>query len=120
VGKILDDYIRVDLAEHLALDAEAGFEHFARQLTESLQRIRRRLGEERYQLADGCMQAAIAAHRSDDDAEGHRDWIELLLRDYYDPMYDYQLAKSTERVVFRGGPDALREWALSVALSGPA
>ena len=120
VGKILDDYIRVDLAEHLALDAEAGFEHFARQLTESLQRIRRRLGEERYQFADGCMQAAIAAHRSDDDAEGHRDWIELLLRDYYDPMYDYQLAKSTERVVFRGGPDALREWALSVALSGPA
>jgi tRNA 2-selenouridine synthase len=29
----------------------------------------------------------------------------MLLRDYYDPMYDYQISKSPIPVLFRGGAD---------------
>ena len=36
------------------------------------------------------------------DPENHKAWIRALLVEYYDPMYDYQLGKKTERVIFRG------------------
>ena len=32
----------------------------------------------------------------------HRGWITALLRDYYDPMYNYQLESRNERIIFRG------------------
>ncbi len=113
VTKILDDYIRVDLAEHLALDPARGFGNFATQLQESLGRIRKRLGPERFLLADRLMQDAIAAHDARGDTDAHRAWIELLLEQYYDPMYDYQLGNSASRIVFRGDTRAVREWAVS-------
>ena len=34
--------------------------------------------------------------------ESHRSWIESLLRNYYDPMYDYQLRSKQRHIVFRG------------------
>lgn len=113
VSKILDDYIRVDLEEHLALDAQQGFEHFALQLEASLGRIRKRLGAERFQVASGLLQSALEAHRSRGETEGHRAWITLLLEQYYDPMYDYQLASAAERIVFRGTAAEVLEWARS-------
>ncbi|MEC7378134.1 MAG: tRNA 2-selenouridine(34) synthase MnmH, partial [Pseudomonadota bacterium] len=33
------------------------------------------------------------------------------LRDYYDPMYDYQLSQKEGRILVRGGPQALTDWA---------
>ncbi len=113
VSKILDDYIRVDLEEHVGIDPEGGFRNFSVQLEESLARIRKRLGAERFLLASSLLQAALTAHGSHGDTSGHRAWIELLLKEYYDPMYDYQLSKSASRVVFRGDTAAVREWALS-------
>jgi len=47
------------------------------------------------------MHSALAAHTKG-DASGHRRWIGYLLTDYYDPMYDYQLLKRQDRVVFKG------------------
>ena len=40
----------------------------------------------------------------------HSGWIERLLSWYYDPMYDYQLEKKAERVIFRGDADAVRSF----------
>jgi hypothetical protein len=104
VSRLLDDYIRVDLEEHLALDAERGFETFSIQLEESLWRIRKRLGAERFLLASRLLQAALSAQRSRGETAEHRAWISLLLEQYYDPMYDYQLGNAAERVVFRATP----------------
>ncbi|MGL5467036.1 MAG: tRNA 2-selenouridine(34) synthase MnmH, partial [Shewanella sp.] len=40
----------------------------------------------------------------------HLAWISLLLQKYYDPMYEYQLAKKAQRVLFRGNHQAMHEW----------
>ncbi|MBK9467396.1 MAG: tRNA 2-selenouridine(34) synthase MnmH [Gammaproteobacteria bacterium] len=113
VEQILRDYICEDLRERVALDPEHGFAQFGAALHESLQRIQRRLGGERYAIAEGLMRAALHRQGTRGDPSGHRAWIELLLRDYYDPMYEYQLGKSAGRVVFRGDFAAVREWCLS-------
>ena len=69
--------------------------------------MRKRLGGEQYAKVSEQMERAIEAHRAGDDTE-HRAWIRSLLRDYYDPMYDYQGQKHHQRVVFKGKADEVR------------
>ena len=67
----------------------------AAHLTASLDRIRQRLGGERHREIAALMAAAFESG----DEDRHRAWIGRLLTDYYDPMYDYQIAGKTDRVV---------------------
>ena len=115
IETILQDYVCADLASYRTRDALQGFDHFAAQLQASLARIQRRLGLERYRVADTMLQAALQQHRATGDSSGHRAWIELLLREYYDPMYDHQLGKASARIVFCGDCQAVRDWCLSQA-----
>lgn len=45
------------------------------------------------------------------DVSGFRKPVQLLLEDYYDPMYDYQLRKRKGAVLFRGSMEKIVEWA---------
>ena len=78
-----------------------GFAGFSAELLDSLQRLQKRLGGWRYQQLLAQMQAALAAHQSG-SPELHRAWIRTMLKEYYDPMYLYQLDRKADRVVFRG------------------
>ena len=40
----------------------------------------------------------------------HSEWIRYLLKNYYDPMYEYQLNKKLHRVIFRGDKYEFLEW----------
>ena len=72
-------------------------------LLAALGRIQRRLGGTRYQHI-----AALVADAFDHaSAELHRQWIGRLLEWYYDPMYDYQLARKEERIVRRGSAEEM-------------
>jgi tRNA 2-selenouridine synthase len=44
---------------------------------------------------------ALIAHQAGDNSL-HREWIRVLLNEYYDPQYDYLLSKRADRIVFRG------------------
>ena len=80
---------------------EHAFDVFADSLRDSLQNIQKRLGGSRYSQLSALLEAAIKKHRQG-DPELHKAWIEILLRDYYDPMYDYQLKSKQRRIVFSG------------------
>lgn len=45
------------------------------------------------------------------NVSGFRKPVQLLLEDYYDPMYDYQMSKRKGKVLFRGGIDEIVIWA---------
>ena len=83
-------------------ESEQAFELFATYLSESLARIKKRLGGERYQKINQQLQDALIEHKASGDIAGHRIWIESLLTMYYDPMYDYQLEKKQQQIIFRG------------------
>ena len=53
---------------------------------------------------------AITRHAASGDASGHAEWIAFLLREYYDGMYEYQLASKAERIVFRGDRNAVLDY----------
>ena len=106
VETILFDYV-IDLGKeydrHFGTDGPELYRHA---MLSSLDRIQKRLGGKRYQ--------AIKAHLSDAleqmDLDLHRKWIELLLRDYYDPMYNYQLTRKRDRIVLEGNQEELSEY----------
>ena len=97
------EYIIESLAEHQSHNGDdAGFQSWAEQLQTSIDKIQRRLGGVRYKELKALLSDAIQQQLSTGDAHQHKDWIRLLLIDYYDPMYDFQISKKQERVVFRG------------------
>ena len=96
-----ENYILQNLEELMIQDAARGFERFAKGLLESLERIQRRLGGQRYAELKAVMQDALAAHERG-NPETHKTWIGELLTGYYDPMYDYQMNNRTKPPLFRG------------------
>jgi len=108
VENIFDEYIHVALDEHQQLHGEqAGFESWASNLQQALANIERRLGGQRHLEIKQLMDDAIQQQRTTTQTESHKQWIARLLTDYYDPMYDYQLEKKAERIVYRGEHDSL-------------
>ena len=78
-----------------------GFARFAEELQASLSSLKRRLGGWRHQQLQALMQSAIDAHLGGNPL-GHKQWIRVMLQEYYDPMYAYQLERKADRVVFKG------------------
>ncbi|HSG89789.1 MAG TPA: tRNA 2-selenouridine(34) synthase MnmH [Pseudomonadales bacterium] len=107
----LEDYVIAGRAEYEARHGEEqGFAAFEAYLLGALTRVRKRLGGARHAELERLMRDALERQRRTGDANDHRRWIERMLVDYYDPMYDYQIGGKLERVCFRGTPDAVLEW----------
>jgi tRNA 2-selenouridine synthase len=75
----------------------------------ALEAIKKRLGGVAHGRLHELMSRAFKAQQRG-DFELHRDWIQTLLVDYYDPMYDYQIGQKAERIIFRGNADSVREY----------
>ena len=71
-------------------------------ISAAMSRIQRRLGGERYQKVCALFEEAFRTQKECGDLEVYKVWIDYLLVEYYDPMYDYQIAKNKDRIVFRG------------------
>jgi len=94
----LDARVQNILTEYV-LEAPNPHEH----LPASFARIRKRLGGARHKEIGELLTNAL----SGGDPDLHRQWIRRLLTDYYDPMYDYQIAAKQDRIVYRGDANAV-------------
>lgn len=111
IERVMQEYVIDMLSAFQSKDAENGFEHFSYYLKESLLRIQRRLGLERYQSIDRILTNALQTHLGTGDVSEHATWIAALLTGYYDPMYEYQIEKNREAVIFRGNYAEVLDWA---------
>ena len=97
VAHIAEEYVSQPLAAGVAPGT------LEDRLQSSLDRIGRRLGGLRRQRVAQALSTGF--QRGD-----HEPWIRYLLQWYYDPMYDYQLARKADRVIFRGNAAAVEEF----------
>lgn len=111
---IFNDYIHSNYLDYIAAHGESGLPLFSESLMASLDKIKRRLGGDLYEKIRDIMSGALQAQSVSGDSSQHKDWIKILLANYYDPMYDYQLAKKSDRIVFRGNSDEFLSWANSI------
>lgn len=88
---------------------QEGFARFAEELLASLSSLKRRLGGWRHQQLQALMQSAIDAHFGGNPL-GHKLWIRVMLQEYYDPMYEYQLGRKADRVVFKGSYEQVLDY----------
>ncbi|MDX1734647.1 MAG: tRNA 2-selenouridine(34) synthase MnmH [Halioglobus sp.] len=111
VEVVLEDYV-YDLGRRYALlHGEEGAVLHAQKLQSDLQRIRKRLGGERFALASDMLRDAFEQQWQSGDAGGHRGWIAYLLQNYYDPMYQYQLEQRGGTQLFCGSRAEVLDWA---------
>ncbi len=73
-------------------------------------RIRKRLGSENHHRLSSQLQSAWEHQQRTGDPGEHRIWIRELLERYYDPMYDYQIERKRDRIVFEGTAQAVTEY----------
>ena len=111
---ILEDYIDDLGSRFIEMDQSKGEVLHKNHMLEALNRIRKRLGSELHLELSKLMNVAFdASFASGPDAghDLHRQWIEMLLTRYYDPMYEYQINKREGEVLARGNRNAIIETA---------
>ena len=91
---------------------ERGLHEWKHTIQASLERIRKRLGLQRYMQISALFEQACQEQGRNGSLQRHKEWIERLLREYYDPMYDYQLRRRAQDISFRGDKKAVKEYLL--------
>ena len=104
--RLWQEYVVERYRKTMDFHGETGEEAFANYLRESLLRIQKRLGGQLTKELLASMNSAIASQHQD-NFSSHRHWLTVLTRDYYDPMYRYQLTQKKHLVVFRGDRPAV-------------
>lgn len=97
-----DEYVTQALQHYEAKYGPSGTQHWFSDANAGLDRIKKRLGNERYRKIKTAFSEAFFLQKHTEEVIQHKAWIEILLREYYDPMYDYQIEKSKIPIVFRG------------------
>ncbi len=72
------------------------------EIKKAMERIQKRLGSMRYKNLIELFDEALKVQEEKGDLAKYKQWIAYLLKEYYDPMYEYQLEKNKEKIIFRG------------------
>ena len=113
VQAIVADYIHDNWPDYLGRHGERAEELFSRFVLSNLDRIRKRLGGERYQLVYQSFQNGLDQFFDSGQTEAFADGIRILLEQYYDPMYHYQIKSKAPHILAEGDEQTLLDWAQS-------
>ncbi len=97
-----DEYVTASLAEYSRFYGDEGDERWFEAMNTNIDRIKKRLGSERYLQLKALLANAFHVQQISRKTEDHKAWVRILLEEYYDPMYRYQIEKSPIPVIFRG------------------
>lgn len=100
-----NEYVTHALTNYISYYGEKGELEWFNDVNDGLYRIRKRIGNERYIKIKTLFLKAYNVQKERKDTTVHKQWIEIILREYYDPMYDYQIKKSDIPIAFKGNYD---------------
>ena len=107
-----DEYVLKAISKYENLYKEEGMARWFEDANNALDKIQKRLGSKRYLYLKNIFKDAYQC----DDIEANKVWIQYLLEDYYDKMYDYQIEKTSIPIVFRGNFDEVRAYLNSIEI----
>ncbi len=116
----MDERVEITLREYV-IEAQniygaEGFLEWENSIKNSMKRIEKRLGNEKYRVTSSLFEEALHEQIKSGSYEKYKDWVEYLLREYYDPMYDYQIEKRSQRVVLRGTASEVKEYIKNLSI----
>ncbi len=104
------EYIVSEQENYEKMFEEDALDEWRKDIQNAMQRISKRIGLERYKIVCALFENAFKEQQKSGNLELYKEWIRYLLKEYYDPMYDYQILQQASRVVFRGSHDAILEY----------
>ena len=113
----MDAYVIDMHQDFISQDKVNGFDNFANYWLRSLEKIQKRLGLERYKIMKSQVELALSMYQDSSNFDGFLPIVESLLVDYYDPMYNYQIQKKLDRVVFKGNSSEVLDYLHSLSIS---
>ncbi len=105
-----EEYVSGAQREYETVFGNEGFLKWTQDMHAAMHRIERRLGGLRYKVLTGIFDEAHSTQVQTGSLEGYKTWIVYLLEEYYDPMYDYQIEKRAERIIFKGSHDDILDY----------
>ena len=108
---ISEDYILRSWPAYRQAYGDAAEKEFSFFVLDNLGRIQKRLGGEQYQQVKQCFKFALKEFFKDGSVVEFNDGIKLLLEQYYDPMYRYQIQKKDPEIIFEGPEQEFLQWA---------
>jgi len=106
-----EDYILHSWPAYQQAYGDAAEREFSFFVLDNLGRIRKRLGGEQYQQVKQCFEFALKKFFMDGSIAEFNDGIKILLEQYYDPMYRYQIQKKNPEIIFEGPEQEFLQWA---------
>lgn len=97
-----DEYITIAQQQYQDELGDAGLQQWFDDMAASFDRIKKRIGSERYLELKALLTTAFETQLKGEGTQDHKLWIAPLLHEYYDPMYDYQIEKTSMNITFRG------------------
>ncbi len=113
----MDAYVINMHRDFIAQDQVKGFDNFVNYWLKSLEKIQKRLGLERYKVMKSQVELALNGFKNTNSFDGFLPIVESLLVDYYDPMYNYQIQKKLDRVVFKGNRAEVLDYLHNLSIS---
>ena len=111
--RIYQEYIELQWREYETYYESRAAEEFRRYLIDAIDAIKKRLGNTAHGVVSDSVLTALKHQEQTGSNEGHLEWITLLLADYYDPMYNYQLEKKSDRIKVAGSREVVTDWLLN-------
>lgn len=112
VENILQEYVVNGQKEHIeALKyRDLALESWLNDMVSSIERVKGKLGGDRMKIIIEELKLAYKTQIQTNSIDRHRNWIELFLTNYYDPMYKHSIDKSNRNVIFKGNSIEVLEY----------
>jgi tRNA 2-selenouridine synthase len=106
-----EDYIVHGWPQFVQAHGAAAEIEFSSFVLDNLRRIQKRLGGDRYRQVHDIFEQALRAFFGNGDVTGFYPGIQILLEQYYDPMYLYQIKTKNPKILFEGPEAEFLQWA---------
>lgn len=115
VQATFDEYI-VQSQNNYQHSSNHTFDDWVSDMQDSINRIRKRIGGQKFKKLNDIFTNALKQQQSRNSLEDYKNFVEFLLLEYYDPMYDYQISKRSSKIVFQGTFDEILEYINSISI----
>lgn len=98
-----DEYVVSDQQNYIDYyGIDQGLNLWYEYVTSSIERIKRRLGGALCQELISMVDDGVSEQNNNGNLDKHKLWVAKLLKDYYDPMYRYQMDNNNSKMIFKG------------------
>ena len=111
IANTLKEYVIESQEEYTKIYGyENGLNEWFNYIYSSMERLKKRLGGDKFKKVIDELDFAYKNQLSTGNIDYHKYWIELFLKEYYDPLYKYSLENVKDRIIYSGNYNEVKEY----------